>query len=144
MILVVVTKTKTKMTKTLKITFHSSGTTSASAGIDFTGSNQLLHRFSNTRLDKLVMAIADNHEEDDNIDHLERRVNFPPPQKGVIWSESCQACVYCASQARTEAGGEEGQTTLIYLFSLVSISVSVLKKMVSKNIHIITWALKKF
>ena len=44
MILVVVTKTKTKMTKTLKITFHSSGTTSASAGIDFTGSNQLPHR----------------------------------------------------------------------------------------------------
>ena len=40
----VVTKTKTKMTKTLKITFHSSGTTSASTGIHFTGSNKLLHR----------------------------------------------------------------------------------------------------
>ena len=33
------TKTKTKMTKTLKITFHSSGTTSASPGIHFSGRN---------------------------------------------------------------------------------------------------------
>ena len=39
MIFVGVTKTKTKMTKTLKITLHSSGTTSASPGIHFTGSN---------------------------------------------------------------------------------------------------------